>query len=295
MMTQQKTPKKRVQIFLVDLLFDIVGSFMLALGIHVFTASNQIAPGGVSGIAIIVNYMTGIPLGALSLLINIPLLLLGLKLLGKVFTVKTFQSVLVLSVMLDYGIIYIPAYQGDKILAALFGGVCMGAGLAIVFTRGSTTGGVDIASRIIQLRFPHMSIGRLLFFLDFVVLVVSALVFRSIETLLYGMITIFCSQKVMDSILYGLDAGRMVLVISDRVEVIAKRIIEELDRGVTFLHGEGGFSGEPKRVILCAVRAQQFPQVEDIVHQEDPDAFLINAEVGEIKGDGFRAIKSGNK
>ena len=274
-----------------DLVFDLVGCGLLAMGIQVFTAPNNIAPGGVSGIAVIINYLSGLPIGAISFLINVPLVILGLRFLGKAFTLKTFKSVAILSIMLDYVVVRIPVYRGDLILASLFGGVTMGAGLALVFLRGSTTGGTDIASRLLQLAFPHVSMGRMMFLLDGVVLVLSAVVFHNIETLLYGMVAIFCSQQVMDGILYGRESGRMAIIISTRQEAITRRILVELDRGVTLLDGKGAYSGEKKEVVLCAVSNQQFPKLQEIIHQEDPDAFVINADAGQIMGYGFRPIK----
>ena len=274
-----------------DLVFDLVGCGLLAVGIQVFIAPNNIAPGGVSGIAVIVHHLLGAPIGAVSFLINLPLVALGLRFLGRSFTLKTFKSLIILSVLLDFGAVRLPAYRGDPILASLFGGVAMGAGLALVFLRGSTTGGTDIASRLLQLSFPHLSMGRMMFLLDGVVLAASAVAFWNIETLLYGMVAIFCSQQVLDGILYGRDAGRMAIIISRRPAAITHRILAELDRGVTYLEGRGAYSGEKKEVVLCAVSNQQFPRLQELIHQEDPEAFVINAEAGQIMGCGFRPIQ----
>ncbi len=291
-MAEERTGgNRRLWAFLADVAFDIAGCGLLAIGIQVFTAPNNIAPGGVSGIAVILNHLTGLPIGGISFLINLPLMALGLRFLGKRFTLRTFKSVVILSLMVDYVVVHLPAYRGDLILASLFGGVTMGAGLALVFLRGSTTGGTDIASRLLQLKFPHISMGRMLFFLDGAVLALSAVVFGSLETLLYGMVAIFCSQQVMDGILYGRESGRMVVVVSGQAQSITQRILIELDRGVTLLEGRGGYSSHPKEVILCAVSSQQFPRLREIIHQEDPEAFVINADARQILGDGFLPIQ----
>ena len=276
--------------FFVDTLFDGAGGLIFALGLSCFVRPAQIAPGGVSGMSVIINHLTGLPVGTLNMAINIPLLLLAWRFLGHRFTLKTLRSVFVQSLMIDLVAAFLPAYTGDRIMAALFGGVGIGVGLALVFMRGSTTGGTDIVSRLIQLRFRHLSIGKLLFAVDVVVLLISTAVFRNIETGLYGMITIYTTGKILDGILYGMDTGKVILVISGHSRKIASRIMNELERGVTLLHAEGAWSGQERKILLCAVRAAQYYQVEEIVKREDPDAFTILMEANQITGEGFRPI-----
>ncbi len=226
----------------------------------------------------------------MNLAFNIPLILLAWKFLGRRFTLRTLVTVLIQSVLMDVITLWIPVYTGERIMAALFGGVASGVGLALVFMRGSTTGGTDIVSRLLQLRYRHLSIGRLLFSVDVVVLLLSVAVFRNIEAGLYGMIAIFASGKVLDNILYGLDTGKVLLVVSGKNQEIAARIMETLKRGVTFLHGSGAWSGAERQVLLCAVRAQQCYRVEEIVRGVDKEAFVIVLEATEIAGEGFRPI-----
>lgn len=278
--------------FFLDILYDAAGGAVFAIGLGCFVGPAQIAPGGVSGLSIIVNHLTGLPVGSLNMGINIPLLLLAWRFLGRRFTLKTLRSVFIQSVMIDLFGIWLPVYAGERIMSALFGGVAVGVGLAPVFMRGSTTGGTDIVSRLIQLRFRHISIGKLLFVVDTMVLLLSVAVFRNIETGLYGMITIYTSNRVLDGILYGLDTGKVLLVISEKNPKIARQVMERLERGVTFLQGEGGWSGQQKKILLCAVRAAQSYKVEEIVRSIDPDAFLIVMEANQIAGEGFRPITS---
>ncbi|MCI8816461.1 MAG: YitT family protein [Angelakisella sp.] len=278
--------------FLLDVLYDIAGGIVFAVGLGCFVGPAQIAPGGVSGLAILANHLFGLPVGTVNLGINIPLLLLAWRLLGRRFTLKTLRSVFLQSLMIDLVALWLPEYTGDRIMAALFGGVAIGIGLAPVFMRGSTTGGTDIVSRLIQLRFRHVSIGKLLFLVDLAILLLSVAVFRNIETGLYGMICIYTSGRIVDGILYGLDTGKVVLVVSEKHQEIAGRVMDQLERGATFLHGSGAWSGEDKRVLLCAVRANQCYRVEEIVRGADPDAFLIILEANEIVGEGFRPITS---
>lgn len=284
--------KQKAREFLLDVLYDAVGGVVFAVGLGCFVGPAQIAPGGVSGLSIIINYITGLPVGSLNMAINIPLLLLAWRFLGRRFTLKTLRSVFVQSVMIDLAGLWLPVYTGDRIMAALFGGVAIGAGLAPVFMRGSTTGGTDIVSRLIQLRFRHVSIGKLLFMVDTLVLLLSVAVFRNIETGLYGMITIYTSNRVLDGILYGLDTGKVVLVISDKNRQIAREVMDRLERGATFLQGSGAWSGQERLVLLCVVRAVQCYKVEEIVRAADPDAFLIVMEANQIAGEGFRPITS---
>ncbi len=283
--------KNEVKKLLGDIPFDAAGCFIFSIGLFCFTAANEIAPGGVSGLATIANHLFGIPIGTVSFLLNVPLLLLALRFLGRRFTVRTLKTVAILTLMLDVVMPMIPVYHGDPILAALFGGVFMGAGLGIVFMRGSTTGGADIASMLIQRSFPHLSIGRVILAVDFVVLLLATITYRNIETLLYGLIAIFTQTKMIDSVLYGIDSGRLAIVVTNREQEIADVIINQLGRGVTFLDGVGAYRGEKRRVLLCAVRTQQFARLKKIVYGIDPTAFVIATEAGEILGDGFKPME----
>ncbi len=274
----------------VDTLYEIAGAIVFSIGIYCFTAPNEIAPGGVSGLSTLANHLFGIPLGTASLILNLPLLFLALRFLGRAFTIRTFKTVAILSLVMDIVMPLAPVYEGNGVLASLFGGVCMGAGLALVFMRGSTTGGTDIAIRLFQLRWPHMAVGRLLFIIDLFVLVLAAFVFMNIETLLYGMIAIFTSARVLDSVLYGMDSGRMLLIMSKKHDELAQAILQGVDRGVTFLQSEGAFSGQPGKVLLCAMRNNQYHRIKAIVSEIDPEAFLITTEASEILGSGFYPI-----
>ena len=284
--------KQKAREFLLDVLYDGAGGAVFAIGLGCFVGPAQIAPGGVSGLSIIINYLTGLPVGSLNMGINIPLLLLAWRFLGRRFTLKTLRSVFIQSVMIDLVGLWLPVYAGDRIMSALFGGVAIGVGLAPVFMRGSTTGGTDIVSRLIQLLFRHVSIGKLLFMVDTAVLLLSVAVFRNIETGLYGMITIYTSNRILDGILYGLDTGKVVLVISEKNQQIAQQVMDRLERGATFLQAEGAWSGQEKKVLLCVVRAVQCYRVEEIVRAADPDAFLVVMEANQIAGEGFRPITS---
>lgn len=275
---------------LVDILYDVMGSILFSIGLNSFAVPKEIAPGGVSGIAVMVNALFGVPLGVVTMTVNIPLLLLAWHFLGRKFAVKTLKSVFILSMVMDLVAPLVPIYTGDYILAALLGGVLMGAGLGIIFTRGSTTGGTDIISRLIQHRFRHIPIGKTMMGVDVVILATSIFVFHNIEAGLYGLISIFTSTRVIDSILFGLNTGKMVLIISNQEKKISRSILDDLGRGVTFLKAEGAYSGRLKDIMLCAVRPHEYHRLAELVRELDPNAFIIAAEASEILGEGFRYI-----
>ncbi len=281
-------PKSIFWTIVVDVFYDIVGSALYSAGVHVFTASNNIAPGGVTGVATIINHFSGFPIGTLSLIINIPLLILAFSLWGKRLTLKTIKSVVILSAVMDLIELFVPTYDGNPLLAALFGGVCMGAGLALVFIRGSTTGGTDIVGRLLQKFFPAIQTGRAILVIDFMVLLASAVAYKNIETFMYGMVAMFTSSKVLDTILYGVDNGKVAMIVSDKKEEIGRAIIDEMERGCTFLKATGAYTSEEHSVIMCAVRRQQFLHLKKIVFKVDPSAFFIALGADEILGYGFR-------
>lgn len=287
-----KLTKAQVGGFLLDCGYDFVGSLLYGVGILSFTAPNHIAPGGVSGIATIVNYACGAPIGMVNFLINIPLLILGFLFLGKGFTVKTMKSVVIMSFVLDYVCVYIPVYTGNVLVAGLFGGVLMGIGLGVVFMRGSTTGGTDILGRLIQRKAPFIPIGRMLFILDAIILTAAAVVYQNIETALFGLIAMFASAQVMDSVLYGMENGKLVYIISPHNDRISQVLMERLERSATILDGKGAYTRDEKDVIMTVVRKTEFFKLKKIVKEVDPNAFVIVTEAGEILGEGWKDINA---
>ena len=276
--------------FAIDVLVDFVAAIVYGSGISLFTAPNHIAPGGVSGISTIIFHLTGFPIGVVSFVLNLPLLALAFKFLGFKFSIKTLKTVVITSVVIDYLLVYFPKYTGDPILAALFGGVLVGGGLALVFLRGSTTGGTDIVSRLIQLKHPYIQMGKILLLLDVVVLAVSAIAYKSIEAALYGMISIFVASRIIDSILYGQDNGKLLLIMSAKSGEIAQAILRRIERGVTLLESKGAYSGLEGEVIMCAVRRFEYIKCKNIIKEIDPAAFIIITDAGEILGEGFRGL-----
>lgn len=289
----------KIKTLLLDILFDLAGGVLAGISVNFFTAPNRIAPGGVTGIATLVNYLSGFPIGTLSFLINVPLILIAFQFLGKRFSIYTLKSMTIISFSVDFVALFfdrmgISGYQGDAILAGLMGGVLTGCALALVFMRGSTTGGLDIVSRLLKKKYPHLSMGRLLFMADACVLTISVLVYGNIESGLHGLITIFTCSKMLDAMLYGGDKGKCIMIISDQYSQIAKAINNDVRRGVTMLSGQGAYSEQERKVVLCAVRDNQYPAVKKVVHSIDPNAFIIVNTATEILGTGFRPIELDN-
>ena len=283
--------KLNVKGFCTDLAYDLVGSVLYAAGIVCFVNPANMAPGGMSGVAILLNYLWGLPIGTMTIVLNIPLLILSYIFLGKSLTWKTVKSLVISSLMVDLVMArYAPIYAGDRMIGGVFGGVLMGAGLAIIFLRGSTTGGTDIISFLVKKWYPHVPIGRMIMVVDCIIIGVSVLVFGNLESALYGLISLYCCSMVIDGIIYGLDKGSMVMVVSEKNDEIAAQIMDELERGVTLLKGQGAYTGTDRDVLMCAVRKQQFARVRAIIYEKDPNAFVIVSETSEVFGEGFKQV-----
>lgn len=277
--------------YFLDVVFCTVGSILYGISVTVFTAPNQIAPGGITGISTVLFYLFKTPIGTMIFILNIPLFILGLRFIGGSFIVKTIACTALTSVVIDvFTAFQMPVYHGDKLLAAVYGGVISGAGLALVFLRGATTGGTDVASRLLKLKFRHISMGRMMLIIDFFVIVFASIVFRSVDSALYAIISIFTSSRVIDSILYGSDNGKMAVIISKNNDLISKAIINDMNRGLTILKGKGYYTGAEREVIMCAVRRPEAAMLRTIIKKVDPNAFIIMCEAGEIIGEGFKPI-----
>lgn len=291
------THKEKVNGMIKDVLFLLAGSLIYAVSVDVFTAPNKIAPGGVTGVSIMLNYLFHSPIGMISLLLNIPIFIWAIVEIGYKLVGKTILATVFLSFSIDIIAMVIPKYQGDHMLAAIFGGILEGVGLSLVFMRGGTTGGTDMIARLLGRHFPHVSMGRLMLLVDTVVIISSAIVYHSIESALYAVIAIFVSTTIIDAILYGTDigTGKILYIMSESNNAIAKDILTDMERGVTVLKSRGGYSGREGEVLLCAVRRDEVFKVKEIVNTIDKNAFIIVGDAGEITGEGFRQVKPEDK
>ncbi len=281
--------RRSIQEWIKDILVYAVGALVYALAVNLFTAPNDIAPGGATGIATVINYLTDIPIGTLILLINLPLFILSVIFIGGSFTVRTIIATTMMSFAVD-ALSFIKGYEGDKLLCSIFGGILTGIGMTIIFLRGGTTGGTDILGRLLRMKWRHVSVGNMILIVDIVIIFLAGIVYRSIENALYAVIVIFASTKVIDGAIYGLDTGKSFFIVSDKSREIAERIAKEMGRGVTVFIGRGFYSGEEKEIINCCVRRNEAAMLRDIVKSTDPLAFVTVSNVGEILGEGFRAL-----
>ena len=269
----------------------LVGALIYGIGTHAFVEPAHIAPGGAMGIALMVNHFADLPIGLLTLAINIPLLVLAWFSLSHRFAVSTAFATAVCSFILDFMVAPVcPVYTGDRILCSLYGGILSGVGMGLIFMAGMTTGGSDILGYVLQKKRPQLSIGRALMAVDGVILLMSIYVFGNIDAALFGLVSLFATTKVIDSVIYGGDASTMATVVTRKPREIARWIIADLDRSATLVQATGAYSGKDTSVLLCTVRKSQFQRLRKIVYEADPGAFLMATEASEVLGDGFKAL-----
>ena len=268
-----------------------LAAFVYGLGTSLFSDPNHLAPGGVTGIAIVLNAVWGHGVGFWTLVCNIPILLLAIWKFGVRFTVSTVYATAMISVFTDLIArdLSFLAIADDYVLGSVFGSVLMGIAIGIIFQRRATTGGTDIIVKLLRSRFPHLRTGMLFFLTDIVIVLAAGIVFRDVRCALYSFISTIVTSLVLDFVLYGRDGAKLIYIISDRIETISERLLKELDVGATHIFAEGAYSREQKKVILCAIRKQMYPMAEEIVRQEDPEAFLIVTSASEIFGEGYKS------
>lgn len=266
----------------------LTGSVLYALSVNLFSAPNQIAPGGVTGVATLINYLTGLPIGILIFIINIPLLIAAWKFIGRGYTVRTAIATVLTSLVIDITAPFITPFHGDKMLVAVFGGVLAGAGLGLIYMRGATTGGSEVVAGLLERKWPHIPIGRLILLVDAVVVALSMVVYKQLESALYAMVLIYVSASLLDVMVYGRNKGKMLFIMTDHEQEIAQGILTTLHRGVTMLNATGAYTGREKRVLLCAVRPQEVYSLRLLIKSLDPDAFVVITATDEVNGEGFR-------
>ncbi len=273
-----------------NLLLVSIGGAIFALGFDLFLEPAGFTCGGVSGIAMLIVYATQskwLTVGILSALINIPLFFFGYRQIGKYFFFGSMVGMAVTSVCFDL-FARLPVPQVEPLLACIFGGVMIGAGLGIVFIGGASTGGVDIVARLLKLKFRNFPIGKILLAMDLCTAVATGIVYGEFNNTLYSAITLFLSSFVLDKVVYGLDYAKVALIISDKYEEIAVAIDTQLDRGVTLLQGQGYYMRNDKYVLLSAVKRKQLAQLKELVMTIDPKAFIILQDAHQVLGDGFK-------
>lgn len=265
----------------------VLGSAVFALGFSLFLQPHEISGGGISGLALVITEFLGFgSVGSVSILINLPLFILGGLKIGKRFFAGSLLGMLLSSVLID-AFALVPMPVVDPLMAALYGGVVCGLGLGFVFICGSSTGGSDILIRLLKLKYRNASIGQISMYFDAVVCVLTGLVYHDLTKALYTGVAVFVTGKVIDAVVYRFDYSKVALIVSGEYEKIAEAIGTQLDRGATYLHAEGSYSRKETKVVLAAVKKQQVTELKELVMELDPNAFVIVQEAHQVLGDGF--------
>lgn len=280
--------KKQTKELMLDLLADLAGGLFYALGIYTFAKTANFAPGGLSGLALITHHLWGLPIGIMTLVFNIPVILLSFRLLGKRFLIKSLRSMIVCTLFVDFLLPAVsPPYTGSPLLAALYSGIFLGAGLALLYMRGSSSGGTDFLTMSVKVLRPHMSLGAVTMLIDLIIILMGWPVFGNIDSVLYGIIATGVTSIVIDKIMYGVGAGKLIIIISDHGQQVADRIATAIDRGSTLIRAIGTYTGSERQVLLCACNKSQAFKVRAAAHEVDENAFVMITETSEVYGEGF--------
>ncbi len=275
--------------------FELVGSFLVAIGIYNFAVNAKFPMTGFSGIAIILNRVFSLPIGFSTILLNIPVAILCYKLLGKGFFFRSVRAMIISSVVMDYIAPLLPLYEGSRLLAALCTGVIAGLGYALIYMQNSSTGGSDFIIMAVKALKPHISLGQIAFWSDVGIILVGGYIFKDVDGIIYGMIVNYIFAVVVDKVMYGINSGKMALVVTDHGEKICQVIDECCGRGSTRIRAHGGYQQNDKDVVMCACNNKQMYLVQQAVKEADPNSFTIVLESNEVHGEGFTQLKFGDQ
>ncbi len=268
-----------------------LGCLLYALGLTVFIYPNNISPGGVSGISALINsFVSVIPIGFATAVINLPLVIVGFLKFKLGFIIKTAYAVLVSSIMIDVFGNVLPKFEIDRLLSSLAAGVFVGIGIGVIILKGGSTGGTDIIAKLVNLRFEFLSLGRLILAVDAIIVSVSAYIYRDFESLLYSLLFLFVSGTVMDKLIYGANVGKIVYIITDNHKTVTNEISNQVGRGVTYINTVGSYTGKSRYMLMCVVRGYEVSRIIRITKSIDSKAFLVVTDAGEILGQGFKNL-----
>ena len=282
-------PSKTIHQFFVE----IIGSIMIAAAIYNFALHAEFPMTGFSGISIILYRFLNIPIGFSTVVMNIPIIIVCYKLLGKRFLISSFRCMLVSSIIIDYIAPLFPVYQGDRLLSALATGDVGGIGYAIIYMANSSTGGMDFITMSVKAINPHIPLGKIVFITDTTIVTIGGILFKDIDGIIYGMIVSFLFSIVIDKLMYGVNSGKLTLIVTDHGKLICDVIDKCCQRGSTILKGTGPYSGADKQVVMCACSNKEMHQIQQAVKEADPSAFLIILESNEVHGEGFHVLSIG--
>lgn len=280
---------RRMKEVAVDIGADILGGLFIAIGVYNFAVASGFPVAGISGIAVIFYHFFKIPIGIMTNLLNVPIILICYRLLGKEFFLKSLKTMLISTAMMDFVAPLFPIYEGELILSCVCMGVFSGIGYAMIYTRDTSTGGADFIMMAVRKWKPHISLGKLIIVFDFTIVIVGGLLMNGdINSIIYGLIATYILSVVVDKAMYGMDAGKVTLIVTEHGQEVADKISELTERGSTLLKGVGSYSKEEKQVVMCACNKKQMHMVQKAVKEVDHEAFLVIMESSEVRGEGFK-------
>ena len=283
--------KKRLKKDVRQIVFEVIGSIFIAIGIYNFAVNAKFPMTGFSGISLILYRLFGISIGFSTILLNIPVALLCFKLLGKRFFYSSLRCMVISSAMIDYVAPLFPMYEGDPLLAAICTGVFAGIGYSMIYMVNSSTGGADFIIMAAKALKPHLSIGKISFVLDAVIIAMGAWIFQDMDGIIYGMIVAYILSKVMDKFMYGINAGKLTLIVTNDGKAVCDAIEESVSRGSTIIKAQGGYQQSRREVVMCACNNKEMVLVQQAVKEVDDKAFMIILESNEVHGEGFHPIQ----
>lgn len=270
---------------------EVLGSFIVAIGIYNFAVQASFPMTGFSGISIILYRLFNIPIGLSTVFLNIPLAIICYKLLGKSFFISSIRCMLLSSFFIDYVVVYLPVYTGERLLAALCTGVFAGIGYALIYMQNSSTGGSDFIIMAVKATKPHISLGKITFLSDLLIVIIGGYVFNDIDGIIYGLIVSMLMAKIVDQMIYGANSGKFALIVTEKALEITKLIDECSGRGSTILPAKGGYKQEDKQIVACASNDKEMFTIEQKVKEVDPKSFIIILESHEVHGEGFSLVQ----
>ena len=280
---------KKAKEMVFDIGADMAGGLLIAIGVYNFAVASGFPVAGISGIAVVFYHFFGIPIGAMTNLLNIPIAIFCYRFLGKRFFLKSIKTMLISNIMLDAVAPLFPVYEGDLMLSCICMGVFSGIGFAMIYARDTSTGGADFIFMAVRKWKPHISLGKLIIVFDFAVVIVGGILMQGdINRIIYGLIATYILSVVVDKVMYGIDAGKLALIVTAHGQEVADKIDELTQRGSTLLKGVGSYTKEEKQVVMCACNNKQMHMVQKAVKEVDEEAFLVTMESSEVRGKGFK-------
>ena len=278
-----------------NLALEVLGCFVSALGTYSFAVVAQVPVTGIAGIGAILYHLFGLPIGLSNILLNVPIVLCCYKLLGRDFFLRSVRCMVLFAFFTDFVLPALPVYGGDRLLAAVCGGVVMGMGDALIYMQNSSTGGVDFITMAIKVKHPHLPFGNLTFGAALAVILANGLVFRDVDAIIYGLLLNFLASFIINRMMLGFNSCMLALIVTENGPAACAAIDREVDRGSTILQGYGGYKQDRRDVVLCACSSKQLYQVEKVIRRLDPGSFIIMLLASEVQGDGFRRLVLGKK